>query len=91
VVWGHALKEAFFDLYSIACVKHISIAVHLKLSSGSHQWNVNFLLVRCFSCILLVYLVCVFLLLMLFRLLKTNNCKKLMTGDSHRGLYSETS
>jgi hypothetical protein len=29
-----AFKEAFPDLYSIACVKDASVAVHLELSSG---------------------------------------------------------
>ena len=30
-----ALKEAFLDLYNIACVKDASIALHFDLSSGS--------------------------------------------------------
>jgi hypothetical protein len=36
-----ALKEAFPDLYSIACVKDASVAVYLDLSTGSLQWNVS--------------------------------------------------
>jgi hypothetical protein len=31
------LKEAYPDLYSIACVKDASVAVHLDFSSGSLQ------------------------------------------------------
>jgi hypothetical protein len=38
-----ALKEAFPELYSIACVMEAYIAVHLDLSSGSFQWNVSFI------------------------------------------------
>jgi len=38
-----ALKEAFSELYSIACVKEASVAVHLDPSSGSFQWNVSFI------------------------------------------------
>jgi hypothetical protein len=37
------LKEAFLDLYCIARIKDTSMADHLELSSGSHQWNVHFI------------------------------------------------
>jgi hypothetical protein len=32
-----ALKEAFLDLYGIACAKDAFVAVHLELSGGSNQ------------------------------------------------------
>lgn len=35
------LKEAFPDLYGVACAKDASIAAYLELSSGSSQWNVS--------------------------------------------------
>lgn len=38
-----ALKEAFLNLYSSACVKDASVAVQLELSSGSLQWNISFI------------------------------------------------
>jgi hypothetical protein len=37
-----ALKEVFLELYSIACAKDTSVAIHLDLSSGSLQYNVSF-------------------------------------------------
>jgi hypothetical protein len=36
-----AFKEAFPDLYSIACVKDAFVAIHLELLSGSYQRNVK--------------------------------------------------
>jgi hypothetical protein len=38
-----ALREAFSELYSIACVKEALVAVNLDLSSGSHKWDVSFI------------------------------------------------
>jgi hypothetical protein len=35
-------KEAFPDLFGIACVKDAFVAAHLKLLSGSTQWNISF-------------------------------------------------
>jgi hypothetical protein len=37
-----ALKEAFPDLYGIACAKDASVAAHLEILGGSNQWNVSF-------------------------------------------------
>jgi len=44
-VWSgeKALKEAFPNLYSCACVKDASVVVQLELSSGSLQWNISFI------------------------------------------------
>jgi hypothetical protein len=36
-----ALKEAFPNLFSIACMNDTYVAVHLELSSSFHQWNVS--------------------------------------------------
>jgi len=36
------VKEAFHDLYGIACAKNASVVAHLELSGGSNQWNVSF-------------------------------------------------
>jgi hypothetical protein len=36
------LKEAFPDLYGIACPKDASLAAHLEFFGGSNQWNVSF-------------------------------------------------
>jgi len=38
-----ALKEAFLDLYGIACVEDAFVAAHLEISGGSNQWNECFL------------------------------------------------
>jgi hypothetical protein len=40
---GDKALKAFLDLYSIACVKDVFVAVHLELSSGSQKWNTNFI------------------------------------------------
>jgi hypothetical protein len=37
-----ALKEAFPDLYDIACAKDASVATHLELFGGSNKWNIRF-------------------------------------------------
>jgi hypothetical protein len=37
-----ALKEAFPNLYGIACAKNASVATYLELFGGSNQWNVSF-------------------------------------------------
>jgi len=37
-----ALKEAFSDLYGIACAKEAFVMAYLELSGGSNQWNVSF-------------------------------------------------
>lgn len=31
------------NLYNFACVKDAFVADHLKISSGSHNWNVSFI------------------------------------------------
>jgi hypothetical protein len=36
---GKALKEAFSDLFGIACDKDAAVATHLELSGGSNKWN----------------------------------------------------
>lgn len=38
-----ALKEAFPNLYSIACMKDTYVAIQFELSSGSLQWNASFI------------------------------------------------
>jgi hypothetical protein len=37
-----ALKEAFSDLYGIACTKDAFVAAHLELYSGFNMWNISF-------------------------------------------------
>jgi hypothetical protein len=37
-----ALKEAFLNLFGIACAKDASVAAHLELSSDSNKWNMSF-------------------------------------------------
>jgi hypothetical protein len=36
------LKEAYPDLFGIACTKDASIPTHLEFYGGSNQWNVSF-------------------------------------------------
>jgi hypothetical protein len=38
-----ALKKAFLELCSIACVKDAFVVVHLDLSNDPLQWNVSFI------------------------------------------------
>jgi hypothetical protein len=37
-----ALKDAFPNLFGIACAKDASVAAHDKFSGGSTQWNMSF-------------------------------------------------
>jgi hypothetical protein len=37
-----ALKEAFPDLYRIACAKNVSLLAHLESSDDSNKWNISF-------------------------------------------------
>jgi len=37
-----AIKEAFPNLYGIACTNDAFISAHLELSGGSNQWNIIF-------------------------------------------------
>jgi hypothetical protein len=46
-VWCRAQTPitSFSDLFSIARFKNALVADHLELSSASHKWNINFLIV----------------------------------------------
>jgi hypothetical protein len=37
-----ALKDAFPNLFGIACAKDASVVAHVKFSGGSTQWNISF-------------------------------------------------
>jgi hypothetical protein len=44
VFWcgNKALKEAFSDLYGIACARDASVAAHLEFSGGFNECNISF-------------------------------------------------
>jgi hypothetical protein len=41
-VGTRTLKEAFLDLFGIACTKDASVAAHLERFGGFNKWNVSF-------------------------------------------------